>query len=199
MGENAESTPSSTADSLAWGVFQEVRGAWERIPQSTRDALQPAMRTALALRILALRSQEGNSRVCGTDMSKKPSAQEMRQRAEQTIAIAVKGLSTLELDGSESGGVLGLLDALHVLLSTLPMSAACNVCAVQCSWLQRLVQIPFIMRASVAEAEHAINQVTMTDKMGASSHLRRSLAVALIATLSRRLNSKGAHACIYLV
>ena len=31
-------------DGTAWGVFQEVRGAWERIHATMRDALHPAMR-----------------------------------------------------------------------------------------------------------------------------------------------------------
>ena len=59
------------------------------------------------------------------------------------------------------------------------------------SWLQQLVLIRAITHASVAEAELAINSVTMTDRMGASSPLRRALAAVLVAALSRRLNARG--------
>ena len=31
-------------DGTSWGLFQEVRGAWERIHETMRDALHPAMR-----------------------------------------------------------------------------------------------------------------------------------------------------------
>lgn len=48
-----------------------------------------------------------------------------------------------------------------------------------CNWLHVLVSIPPITQASIAEAELGINQVTMTDKMGASSPLRRALAGGL--------------------
>ena len=174
------------SDNIAWGVFQEVRGAWERIPAATRDALHPAMRSALALRILAVRRAET---ACGGTVSL-PTQLEIKQRTNDTICQAADALGSLELDDSETGGVLGLLDALHVLISTLPLSGNSN-CAVQCNWLQQLVNICPITQASVAEAETAINHVTMTDKLGASSPLRRALAVSLVAALSRRLNSQG--------
>jgi len=77
------------------------------------------------------------------------------------------------------------------VLSTLPLHAACSSCAELQSWLQQLVLIRAITHASVAEAELAINSVTMTDRMGASSPLRRALAAVLVAALSRRLNARG--------
>jgi hypothetical protein len=202
-------------DGTAWGVFQEVRGAWERIHATMRDALHPAMRrlaffqsfelifififrtaltkaksSALALRILAVRRAEAAFSF-GSSNNTLASQSEMTSRAEESIILAAKGLGNLRLELDQSGGVLGLLDALHVLLSTLPLLAASKDSAQQCHWLQQLVQIPAIEQASVAEAELAINHVTMNDKMGSSSPLRRALAVALISALCRRLNSNG--------
>ena len=164
---------------------RQVRGAWERIPEGARIALHPAMRAALALRILVRSNQEIVD-------ATQPTAVELHHRAEECIASAVAGLAGLQLDRAESGGALGLLDALHVLLSTLPLAAARSP-ADFAHWVQRLVHIPCITQASIAEAELAINQVTVQDRMGVSSALRRALAVALIGALSHRLDAASAN------
>ena len=213
LGQHAE---PAVDDQVAWDVFQDVRGAWERLPAATRDALRPAMRSALALRLILARRAEA---ALGA---------EMRRRAQESMAQASAGLAKLdeELESEDGGGVLGILDALHIcecmtparaapppcaapslllarradaprrlllhaVLSTLPLHAACSSCAELCSWIQKLVRIRPITHATVAEAERAINCVTMSDRMGASSPLRRALAVALVAALSRRLNARG--------
>lgn len=100
-------------DHVAWDVFQDVRGAWERIPAATRDALRPAMRSALALRLISVRRTE--AALGGGDT-------EMRRRAEESMAQASEGLAKLdeELDRADGGGVLGLLDALHICECTHP-------------------------------------------------------------------------------
>jgi hypothetical protein len=49
---------------------------------------------------------------------------------------------------SHTGGILGLLDALHVLLATLPLSAQYNI-ADLCYWIRLLVQIPPVVQAPV--------------------------------------------------
>ena len=204
-------------DQVAWDVFQDVRGAWERLPAATRDALRPAMRSALALRLISVRRAE--AALVGA---------EMRRRAQESMSQASSALAKLdeELESEEGGGVLGILDALHIceyttparaapppcaapslllarradtprrlllhaVLSTLPLHAACSSCAELCSWIQELVRIRPITHATVAEAERAINSVTMSDRLGASSPLRRALAVALVAALCRRLNARG--------
>ncbi|MGB1594413.1 MAG: hypothetical protein ACPIOQ_16785 [Promethearchaeia archaeon] len=164
---------------------RQVRGAWERIPEGARIALHPAMRAALALRILVRSNQEIVD-------ATQPTAVELHQRAEECIASAVAGLAGLQLDRAESGGALGLLDALHVLLSTLPLAAARSP-ADFAHWIQILVHIPCITKASIAEAELAINQVTVQDRMGVSSALRRALAVAMIGALSHRLDAASAN------
>ena len=166
---------------------RQVRGAWERIPEGARIALHPAMRAALALRILV----RSNREIVDATHTQ-PTALELHQRAEECIASAVAGLAGLQLDRAESGGALGLLDALHVLLSTLPLAAARSP-ADFAHWIQILVHIPCITKASIAEAELAINQVTVQDRMGVSSALRRALAVAMIGALSHRLDAASAN------
>ena len=67
---------------------RQVRGAWERIPEGARIALHPAMRAALALRILVRSNQEIVD-------ATQPTAVELHQRAEECIASAVAGLAGL--------------------------------------------------------------------------------------------------------
>jgi len=100
-----------SSDPIAWGVFQEVKGAWERLDASMRNALHPAMRGALALRILAVRQAEGG----GFGADHRPKAAEVRKRCEESIVLAANSLGVLKLD-SETGLIApsNPLAALHV-------------------------------------------------------------------------------------
>jgi hypothetical protein len=88
----------ANTDHIAWGVFQEVRGAWEQIPGAMRNALHPSMRSALALRILSVRRAEGG------EAGNKITAAEVRRRCNDTIALAASSLGALNLEHSEENG-----------------------------------------------------------------------------------------------
>jgi hypothetical protein len=97
---NASQTPRDQ-DSIAWGAFQEVRCAWENVPSDVRTALHPAMRAALALRILF--RHRAQAAVNGIQHRELPPADVIRQRAEESIRLAVRGLASLELEGRDCG------------------------------------------------------------------------------------------------
>ena len=75
-----------------------MRGAWEKLPGALRNALHPAMRSALALRILSVRRAEVSSK------DKEPSAAKVRKRCDDTIALAASSLGALDLAHCQDTG-----------------------------------------------------------------------------------------------